>query len=671
MRPVLILIILILTENLLVKAQDSHKSICSHVVNTENSPYAKLKSINLTDVTYIDGFWKDRVDMVHEITIPHLYEVMNIEDQGKSVHNLEIAAGLKEGKYKGNDWQDAWLHKWIEMAAISYAVTGDKALDKHMDYIIDLIAKAQQTDGYISTNIIVRGEKRFQNPHRHEWYNMGHLMTAAALHNRITGKTEYFGVAKKVCDYAYDMFKNHNEEMAHFPLNPSMIMGAVEMYRETNDPKHLELAKLVVDQRGKFKGGTDLYQDRVPLKDDNEVVGHAVWYTYLFAGATDVYLESGDKKLFDALDRMWRDLMEHKLYIHGGACALYRGIGIRKDGRVFVADDVHEAVGLPFQQPNALGYNETCGQVGVFMWNYRMLCVTGNPKYAEVMENEMYNGFLGSMGQDGKSFFYVNPLRWHGHDQFLLGNSALERGVPGSENIGTCCPTNYSRSLVELQGMLYSKSENTLWVHHYGANRYDDGDIVFEQKTRYPWEGNVVIEIEKLPANQKFKIRIPEWAEGATISVNGKKVEDVEAGTYATVTNLKKYKNKIEINFPMDARLVAGNPKIEETFNQAAVKRGPILYTLEEIDLPEGVEVDEVVLPVDVKLKPKYEGELLNGVTTLEGEAKYFERQNWDNTMYQDLKKPELKNFKIKLIPYYTWANRGVADMSVWLPLDY
>lgn len=654
-----------------ISSQSKKSSESTAVMKTAESPYAKLKGINLTDVTWANGFWKDRIDLVRNVTIPYLYKVMNIEDQGKSVHNLEIAAGLKEGVYKGNDWQDAWLYKWIEMAVVSYAVTKDKILGKKIDELITLIAKAQASDGYISTNIQVRGDKRFERPLNHEWYNMGHLLTAAALHHRITGKTNFLDVANKVCDYGYSMFKEHNEDMAHFPINPSIIMGAVEMYRETGDRKQLELAEMVVDIRGKYSGGTDNWQDKIPLREETQVLGHAVWYTYLYAGAADVYMETGDDTLMSALDRLWHDLVENKMYVHGGVCALYRGYGFREDGKVHAADEVFESVGLPFQQPNAYGYNETCGQVGNFMWNYRMLNITGEPRFAEIMENEMYNGFLGSMGQDGMGFFYVNPLRWHGEEQFILGNSALQRGIPGSKDIGTCCPTNYSRSMVELQGMLYSKSENTFWIHHYGANNYNDGDIVFEEKTKYPWEGIIEFDIKKMPSNYTLKIRIPEWAEGTKVSVNGEILKHVQASSYLTITNLKPNNNRILVEFPMEARLLTGNPKIEETLNQVAVKRGPLLYTLEEIDLPEGITIEEVVLPANIEFEPSYKPDLLNGIVVLKGEASYFEKQDWDKKMYQQFAPPHFKDFSLSLIPYYTWANRGVTKMSVWIPVDY
>ena len=641
------------------------------ILNNLNSPHSKMKSINVTDVTWINGFWYDYAKKVQNSTIPFLYDIMNDENQGKSVHNMQIAAGKKEGEYKGNAWQDAWIYKWIEMAAVSYAINKDDRLLNQMDELISLIIKAQSFDGYISTNIQVSGSDRFRDPRHHEWYNMGHLMTAAAIHHRMTGQTNFLKVGEKVCNYGYLRFKDSNAEMAHFPINPSMIMGAVEMYRETSNQEYLELAKMVVNIRGKYPGGSDNWQDRIPLIEESEVIGHAVWYTYLYSGAADLFMETGDNSLLIALERLWDDLIEHKMYLHGGTSALYRNFGIRKDGDVWKAQEVFESAGLPYQQPNAYGYNETCGQVGTFMWNYRMLSITGNPKYAEIMENEMYNGFLGSMGQDGKSFFYVNPLRWHGKEQILLSNSTLHRGVPGSENIGTCCPTNFSRTLVELQGLIYSKSTDGFWIHHFGANRYDDGEWILEQVTDYPWESHIEIIIKKRPQDQALFIRIPEWTDQAIITVNGNENLDIKGSTYFKIEGLNMDENRIKVEFSMKTKLITANPKIEETVNQVAVKRGPVLYTLEGVDLPDGIEISEVVLPADIELRPFRDDVMLYGYPALSGTALHFDQLNWDDKMYQDFRKPSFSSFELIMIPYFLWANRGITKMSVWLPVDY
>jgi len=654
-----------------VLAQDTAEIQNTSILRNQSSPYSTLKSINVTDVTWTNGFWHDYVTLVRNTTIPFLYEIMNNANQGKSVHNMQIAAGIEKGEYKGNHWQDAWIYKWIEMAVVTYAITRDDQLLNRTNELVSLIARAQQSDGYISTNIQVTGGDRFKDPKQHEWYNMGHLMTASALHHRMTGQTDFLSVGVKVCDFGYMMFKDHGADMAHFPINPSMVMGALEMYRETGDRKFQELARMVIDNRGKYPGGSDNWQDRIPLSEETEVIGHAVWYTYLYAGAADLFMETGNNTLMTALERLWEDLVEHKLYIHGGTSASYRNYGIRKDGDIWKAMEVYESAGLPYQQPNAFGYNETCGQVGNFMWNYRMLMISGDPRYAEIMENEMFNGFLGSMGQDGKSFFYVNPLRWHGKEQLLLSSSSLHRGVPGSENIGTCCPTNFSRTMVELQSMIYSKSEEGLWVHHYGSNQFDDGEWSLEQTTDYPWEGLIELVIRNMPENKALFVRIPEWADNAKISVNDHTDYKPGPSTYFKIEGLGSGANRIVIDFPMKARLMSGNPKIEETLNQVAVKRGPLLFALEEIDLPEVVQISEVVIPSDIKLNIVWDESGLNNYPRLTGTAKYFEQSDWAHKMYQDFRMPSFNSFEIVMIPYFLWANRGISKMSVWLPIDY
>ncbi len=645
------------------------------VVDTSSSPHAKLESVNIDDVEWTSGFWTDRFDLVSETTLMHLYKLMADPERG-ALRNLEIAAGLREGPYAGNNWMDAWVYKWIEAASAVYAATKDEKLNQLMDRIISVIAKAQESDGYIASQNIVRNRPCFQRPNHHEVYVMGHLLTAAVVHHRCTGKSIFLDVAKKTGKFLYRQFKNKNPQMAHFPFNPSVIMGAVELHRETGEQEYLELAKTVVDMRGAFKGGSDQCQDRVPLRKETEVVGHAVFYTYLYSGAADVFMETGDTELLAALERLWKDLVEHKLYITGGTCALYRGFSIR-NGSVYTADDVHEAVGPRYYLPKTPAYNETCGQVGNFMWNWRMLAIEAKAKYADMMEREMYNGFLPGISVDGRSFSYTNPLRWYGEEQELWSQDSLRRHQPGApkphrpnSNYGTCCPSNVLRTLAEMQDYFYSISGDTLWIHHYGGNRLDNGTYKIEQKTNYPWDGNIHIDIESVPKDSVIHLRIPGWADTYSIQINGTPfAASSEPGTYVAVQHKWKQGDTITLNLPLDVRFMRAHRKVDSAHNQIAVARGPILYCLESPDLPQGVDVSEIIIPRNIDLTPTFESACLGGVVTLSGRALRLPKD--DSHLYTELGDEKLQPIDVKLIPYFAWMNRGVSQMTLWLPIDW
>ena len=643
------------------------------LVDTSGSPHSQLKGAAFDDVTWTKGFWAGWFETVSDTTLDHLYALA--VDRG-AVGNLEIAAGLKAGEYAGNNWMDAWVYKWIEAAATVYATTQDPALDRKMDTLIGLIAKAQEPDGYIASQNLVRKRPRFQTPHHHEVYTMGHLLTAAVVHHRCTGKDSFLSTARRAGDFLCKQFKDKNPAMAHFPINPSVIMGAVELYRETGEPRYLELANTVIDMRGAFKGGSDINQDRIPLRRETEVVGHAVWYTYLYAGAADAYMEQGDGTLLAALTRLWHDLAERKLYITGGTCALYRGLSIR-GGNVYAADDVHEAVGPAYYLPQSPAYNETCGQVGNFMWNWRMLAITGEAKYADMMEREMYNGFLPGIGVEGRSFLYTNPLRWYGDEQVLWSQDSPERHQPREpkphqpkSQYGTCCPSNVLRTLAQMHNYFYSTSDEGLWIHHYGGSVFDDGTFHVVQETEYPWAGRVKVTVERAPAEGAIHLRIPAWAEGYRIDVNGEPLDTTgETGAYVAIRRAWKQGDTVTLELPMDVRLMRAHRKVDATRNQIAVMRGPIVYCLESPDLPEGIDISEIVIPRDVTLEPKWEPEFLGGLVTLKGRALRIPKD--DSQLYSHLDDLQLTPIAIKLIPYYAWKNRGISQMTVWLPIDW
>jgi DUF1680 family protein len=467
-------------------------------------------------------------------------------------------------------------------------------------------------------------------------------------------------------------------------------MGLAELFRETGERRYLEAALGVIDRRGSaprrwgehplhdWMGG-DHCQDRIPLREESEMVGHSVLSTYLYAGAADVVAETGEQALFDALRRIWRNHTERKMFINGGACALNVGLSKRDGyGKGQWVDPVHEAAGEEYFLPNALSYNETCAQIGVFMWAWRMLALDPDPGYADVMEQTLYSGILAGIGLDRTSWFYRNVLRWHGgeHGPYTHGHKRYTcvRFQPGRQAI--CCPTNLLRTEAEFHGYLYTVSTAALWLHHYAASDLDTrlpggGRVALSQETAYPWDGVIRLTFAAADAGAfALNLRIPAWAEGATLTVNGAAAAiDPAPGTYAGIRRAWRPGDVVELILPMEPRLLAAHPLVEECRNQTAVLRGPVLYCLESHDLPADVPVHEVCLPRDIVLSARHEPDFLNGVTVLEGTARRQRQGDWTGRLYRPLPRTPPEAIPIRLIPYYAWANRGVGAMTVWMPV--
>ena len=649
------------------------------------SPFAQYRPVDVSSVQFTDGFWAGRFETARSVTLPRLWELA----EPWAWHNMLVAAGRKEGQAKGCRWEDAWIYKRIESACHFQAQHPDPQLLQQIDDIIDVIAAAQQPDGYLATQITLRGLKRLSFNGNHELYTMGHLLTAACVHHRITGKTNLLDVARRTADWCYNTYQQDDPMLANCPINPSIIMGAVELYRETGEKRYLDLANIIINNRGRKRGpvprtnwgqagNTDVNQDRVPLRQAQEVVGHAVFWSYLYAGAADAYMETGDNSLLTALDQLWYDLTYRKLYITGGVSPLHKGLSSRSPEpgkRIITNDMVHESSGLPYELPSASAYNETCGQIGNVMWNSRMLAITGEPRFAEVAERTLYNAILSGVNLSGQGWSYTNPLRWYGRGHELLLNDDHSRFDPGEKHI--CCPTNLLRTEASWNGCLYATQPDGVTIHHYAASRAqipltNGGQITLSQQTRFPWDGDVRITLEQLQSSQpwELRMRIPDWTANPSITVNGEPIkQQIEPSSYVTLQRAWKAGDVIELRLPMPVRLMTGHPKLEHARGQAAVTRGPIVYCLESTDLPEGVAVADVHLRRDCDWKALAEPELLSGVTVLETDAVILPSAAGD-ALYRPLSNSKPRAVKIRMIPYYAWNNRGEPEMTVWLPID-
>lgn len=670
------------------------------------SPHAIMIPVPLQDVCLTEGFWAQRQAVNKQASLRDLWERANDPEAGHVVQNFEIAAGRRAGEFQGTHWQDAWLYKWIETAC--YVLAGDpeiefkgRKLRAVVDKMVELIAAAQEADGYIATQVSARKNfGRFEEHKYHELYTMGHMLTAASVHHRVTGKRDFLTVAEKCADFVHAFFSRNQSQYPTFPNNPSIIMGAVDLYRVTGNKIYLDLAKHFIDVRGKYRPqrkrseevnampfhirswntseGLINNQNWVPLRESKEVLGHAVFFTYLYAGAADAFLETGEKTLWQALDRHWHDLVEKKMYVTGGVSPHHMQLptfsfkpGVRTHLK---GDFVNEGIAKPYDLPQAHGYNETCGMIGNMMWNWRMLQGSGEARFADIMELNWFNSILSGVELDGVGWSYANPLRWHAHEHEVVHEAkyAHKRSFPGRKLI--CCPTNLMRNLAAYAGYLYGVGGRTLWVHHYAGSELDtvltDGTPVkLEQEAKYPWEGKVCLHIRS-SGEFSLKLRIPYWAQGASLRINGSTVECAIPGEYAGLERHWKTGDSIELTLPMDVKLLISDHRMERTRGQVAVKRGPVVYCLESNDISTGVNVEDVQIPSNAKWETEFRPELLGGVTVLKTQAEAVQPNGRGIGAFQELGEPSIREIDIEMIPYFAWNNRQEPKMSVWLPLS-
>jgi len=658
-------------------------------------PQAKMCGVGLDDVRWTEGFWAERWELCRREMLPSVERALSDPANSEQLINLKIAAGLATGEYRGTDWSDGDCYKWLEALALMFATTRDPELDRKMDKWIAIIARAQSPDGYLSTNMTLRQRPRYVPPPRryggtfHEMYNMGHLLTAACTHHQATGKDRFLRIARKTGDHLHRVLTAGAPELVVTSGNLPVIMGLVDLYRTTGDRRYLETAQVIVDARGAAPGGSDLTQDHVPLREETEAVGHAVFATYLYCGATDVYAETGERALWEALQRIWTSAALRRTYITGGACAIPNGKSAR-------GDDVHEAFGADYQLPNRTAYNETCANVGNAMWNWRLLELTGDARHAEIMETVLYNSLLSAVSADGRQFCYANPLTWTGEAD---GPTKHHTGTRWSVHSCYCCPPQVARTIAGLGRWAYSVSDDAVWVHLYGGNRLQtrlpDGQAVaLVQETRYPWEGRIKLTWSAAPAAETtLRLRIPSWADGAALRVNGQPVpEGAQPGTYAALRRHWTPGDCVELDLPLAVRLMEAHPQVEDCRNRVAVCRGPVVYCLELPKSDNGEEIwnEGVFLAENVQLAPRFEKDFLGGVTVLMGRGLTFAGRDrfiqdnasapppaigdWDSRLYRpltprDLKPPSGGKVDLTLIPYFAWANRGLSFMEVWIPL--
>jgi len=619
------------------------------VVDNSASPHTRLRALPLEAVTLGTGFWGNWQSVNRKKAIPEGYSLLL--ESGVIENFLNAAAGLK-AEHKSMRFADTDLYKWLEAAAYEFSREPDDELADKMEAAVKIISDAQRDDGYIDTFYQVRDiEKRWKNiRHDHELYCAGHLIQAAVAHFRATGLDSLLSVARKFADHIDSVFGP--DKLVSTPGHPEIEMALVELYRVTGADRYLNLARFFVDERGKGHiGGAAYYQDHVPVRNAQEVAGHAVRQMYLECAKADLYLELGDRTLLDSTSRLWNDMVRTKMSITGG-------IGARHD---------KESFGEMYELPNDRCYNETCAQIGSVMWNWRMLLVTGETKYADLLEWTLYNGVMSGTSLNGTEYFYDNPLMSRGK----VERSRWFRCA--------CCPPNWVRLVASIHGYLASSDLHGVQLHLYeNCTIHVDRDggkaIDLRVDTKYPWEETVRISVSTTIEDElELSFRIPGWCESPSCSVNGIAIKNVTPGNYCTVRRTWEKGDSVELTFPMTVKFHESHPYVEATRNCAALTNGPIVYCFEAHDQVNNVAVEDAYVNTNSRPSATWEPDLLGGVVTLAVDGELVEASGWTNTLYRVIgpkvsESAGRRPVSLKAIPYFAWANRGPGQMRVWMP---
>jgi DUF1680 family protein len=614
------------------------------VVDTSASPHAALRPVGPQQVRVTDTFWEPRLRRNREVTIPA--EHQQCETTG-ALQNFQRAARSVGGSFSGRYYSDSDVYKWLEAASWTLLTDATPQLRAQVDEVIKLVSAAQDSDGYLNTYFSVErvGERWTDLDVRHEMYCIGHLVAAAVAHTRATGETSLLDVAERASGLIAQRYAPGT--VPGTCGHPGLEMSLVELYRTTGDGRWLDLATWQLDSRGVgVLDGSEYLLDHEPVRQQTRVTGHAVRALYLYAGMADVILETGDTELRGALEALWEDLSSSKTSVNGG-------VGARWDGESF--GDAYELSDRP--------YNETCAAIAHIFLAWRLLMLTGDLQYRDVIERTLYNAVLPGLSLSGTEFFYQNPL----------ADSGRHRREPWFSC--ACCPPNVARLLASLPGYLYARTDTSVTVMLYIGNDSsitltDGTELRLRLETDLPWTGDVRLTVQTpTPAEFDIILPIPAWADGrAVATVNGTDVEIRPSEQHLVVRRHWAAGDTVELSFPMDVQVVSTHPRSAMTHDRVALQRGPLVYCLEQADNP-ALSVTDVRLTGNEDWTARFIPELLGGVATLTAETATTIQDN--GPLYRRYTPEKLAPQKtaVTAIPYFAWANREAGDMRVFIPL--
>jgi DUF1680 family protein len=617
-----------------------------------------IQSVDIRKVKLTDDFWLPIIKRIQDKTIEYALE--KCEEEGR-MENFLLAGGVLEGETRGYmPFDDTDLYKIIEGASYSLISNPDPELDAYLDSLISIIETGQEEDGYLTTWRTINGQKppatwvepgeRWEHlAASHELYNSGHMFEAAVAHYKATGKRNFLDIALKNADLLVNTFGPGKVEL--LPGHQIVETGLIKLFLVTGNEAYLDLSRYFLDQRGDSTTH-ELFgsysQDHLPVIDQDEVVGHAVRAVYMYAGMTDIAVLQNDVDYRKATLRLWENMVHKKMYITGG-------IGASRHG---------EAFGENYVLPNLTAYSETCAAIGSVYWNHRLFMMTGDVQYYDVIERTLYNGLISGLSLDGQKFFYPNALESDGERTFNQGSCTRKSWFDCS-----CCPTNLIRFLPSVPGLIYTTHEDTLFVNLYASNeaeiKLNQKKVRVSQASGYPWNGEVRIAID--PEEQsKFtlRLRIPGWARDEatpgnlyqyisennskpSLRINGEIVNTDPEDRYFEITRKWSKGDELTLDLPMAVQLTKADDMVEDDRGKSSIEYGPIVFCVEEIDNPG--TFDGINLSEQMQWEVRKRNDLLGGINVITGVNKR------DNSAFV-------------AIPYYSWSNRDVGAMKVWLP---
>ena len=621
-----------------------------------------IDPVPFTSVKVSDSFWGQRLKASREVTIPLAFS--KCEETGR-YRNFELAAHPSDTtKVTGYSFDDTDVYKTIEGASYLLQTYPDKQLAHYMDSVLDIVAAAQEPDGYLYTARTMNpkhphewaGSKRWEKVEElsHEFYNLGHMVEGAIAHYQATGSRKFLDIAIRYADCVCREIGDGEGQVVRVPGHQIAEMALAKLYLVTGDQKYLDQAKFFLDKRGYTSRKDEYSQAHKPVIEQDEAVGHAVRAAYMYAGMADVAALTGDTSYVHAIDRIWDNIVSKKLYITGGIGATNQG----------------EAFGKNYELPNMSAYCETCAAIGNAYVNYRLFLLHGDAKYYDVLERTLYNGLISGVSLDGGGFFYPNPLESMGQHQRQPWFGCA------------CCPSNICRFIPSLPGYVYAVKHDQVYVNLFMGNEAElkvgGKKVSLHQETRYPWDGHVTLTVDKNSAGTfAMKIRIPGWVRNQvvpsdlytysdgkrpdySVKVNGEEVTSALEQGYFTIERKWKKGDRVELQLDMEVRTVKANGKVEADRGRVAVERGPIVYCAEWPD--NDFNVLSLLMNQHPQFKVVEKPDLLYGLNQIKTSVQTLE--------YDEQGRLLAKDRQLTLIPYYAWAHRGPGNMAVWLPSE-